>query len=294
MLPSQDELILLQKKMTELKGQSFLPAELLDLLGEVYTLQLKARGNGSATPPPVENISDEERRAQGAPLLERCEFPYRLDAVEGLFRKLLNLAKEAENPLGAAAKLVETALDEGELDLAKAVDAYINEDAGLFLEWEKRTPEAPRTLAFLTQSALMPSLAQVAQSLAEHLDPKRAWPFGHCPVCGSLPLIGSLREKEGYRHLTCSFCQTEYRASRLGCPLCDEHDHEKLTFFKAEGEPGFRLDVCNTCKGYIKIADFRQLDRKHLPLLDDFASLPLDILAKNKGYGRATLSAWGF
>lgn len=294
MLSADEEARLVQKKLEELKKKDYLPPGLLDLVAEVYRLQIEARGKAAVTPPEMESLADDERRAQGVPLLERCEFTYdQAQAVE-LFRSLLALAKKAAPPLGSAAQKIETALDAGELELDKAFAAHLNEDVGMVMRWAERTPEAPRTLSFLVQSSLMPFLAALAWSLEERIKSIHSWEYGHCPACGSLPLIGSLREKEGSRMLTCSFCQTEYRTRRLGCPVCEETGSDKLAFYIVEDEPGFRVDVCNNCKCYMKIADFRKLDRKHLPLLDDLASLPLDILASQKGYSRATLSAWGF
>ncbi len=117
---------------------------------------------------------------------------------------------------------------------------------------------------------------------------------GTCPICGSLPLISSLNEKEGFRHATCSFCRHDYRIKRIACPVCGEEEQKKLTFFTVDEEPGFRVDVCDTCKTYIKTIDFRELDRIAVPVLDDLDSLALDYVAAGQGYKRATMSAWGF
>ncbi len=291
---AEDETKLLNKKLQELKKKDYLPPGLLDLVAGVYALQIETREKVSITPPALENMADVERRVQGVPLMERCEFTYDAEQARELFLQLLELAKKAEAPLADAAAEIEKRLGTGELNLDNAFEAYINDDSGIAMHWAERTPKAPRTLSFLVQSSLMPFITALAAELQEHVSTDTSWEHGHCPVCGSLPLIGALREKEGQRKLTCSFCQTEYRTRRLGCPICDESDSEKLTFYLVQDEPGFRVDVCNTCKSYIKIADFRQLDRKHLPLLDDLASLPLDILAAQKGYSRTTLSAWGF
>lgn len=78
------------------------------------------------------------------------------------------------------------------------------------------------------------------------------------------------------------------------CVFCGERDQAKLPFFTVEEEPGFRVDTCATCKRYIKTIDFRNLDRVAVPLLDDLDSLALDMVATREGYGRATLSGWGF
>ena len=77
-----------------------------------------------------------------------------------------------------------------------------------------------------------------------------------------------------------------------GHPL--QSHREKLEFFEAREEPGFRVDTCRTCNMYIKTTDFRKMDRNGLPLVDDLESLPLDIRAQKENFKRATLSAWGF
>lgn len=293
-IQADEEARLLQKKVAELKKKDFLPEPLLNLVAAIYTAQIEARPDAAVAAPPQEELPGGEMRAQGAPLVERRRFAYDASQAKALFADFIEYAKEQGEPLASAVTLVGEALDKGELDLDKAFHAYIHEDQEFFDNWAKRTPEAPRTVAFLTQSALMPSLAAAADALAGEREQGPAWSHGHCPTCGSLPLIGSLREKEGQRYLTCSFCLTDYRTKRLGCPICDETEFDKLAFYTVEEEPGFRVDVCESCKRYIKVADFRELDRKLLPLLDDLASLPFDILATKKGYSRATLSGWGF
>jgi FdhE protein len=54
------------------------------------------------------------------------------------------------------------------------------------------------------------------------------------------------------------------------------------------------VDVCAACRRYVKAADFRALDKVSVPVLDDLESLALDILAREAGFERPVLSAWGF
>lgn len=285
---------LLQKKMAELKNKEHLPQPLLDLLAAVYTRQLEARPQAVVAAPPAEELPERQRRVQGAPLLERSKFPYDKAQAKELFAEFLKLASEQQEPLKGAAETIRKALDAGELDLEAMFQAHLDENPEFVNAWAERTPEAPRTMAFLVKSSLMPSLAAVAEALGPERDESPNWMHGHCPTCGSLPLLGCLEEKEGHRHFTCSFCLTDYKTKRLGCPICGEQDFDKLSFYSVDEEPGFRVDVCQSCQRYIKIADFRKLDRRSLPLLDDMSSLALDILAAKKGYSRATLSGWGF
>ncbi len=293
MLP-EEENKLLQKKVLELKRKEYLPQAMLDLLSEVYSEQIKAREEAVVAAPPLEELPDFQRRLQGAPLVERFGFPYDAKQAKALFAAFLELVCGQQAPLKTAGEVIRDALAQGDLDLDAAFQAYLAGDLTLVDAWAARTPEAPRTFAFLVQSSLMPSLAAAADALAPERDKIPNWLHGHCPTCGSLPLISVLVGKEGFRHFTCSFCQTDYRSKRIGCPICGEQDFEKLSFYTVEDEPGFRVDLCHSCKRYIKTADFRSLDRRFLPLMDDLASLALDLIAAKKGYSRPTLSAWGF
>ena len=106
--------------------------------------------------------------------------------------------------------------------------------------------------------------------------------------------MGRLLDNEGVRMHVCSFCSFEYRVPRLGCPICLAADSEGTDYYASDDEPGYVLDVCAACGTYIKLADFRTFDRVWMPLLDDLASLSLDIYARQMNFTRPTLSAWGF
>ena len=122
----------------------------------------------------------------------------------------------------------------------------MNDDQAYFEAAAEITPSAPRLAAFLVQASLAPCIEARAAAAVAPEDLETVWPHGHCPVCGSLPLIGTLKENEGLRYLTCSFCHTEYRAKRLQCPYCQEESMDKLEYFDATGEPGFHVNVCRS------------------------------------------------
>lgn len=77
-------------------------------------------------------------------------------------------------------------------------------------------------------------------------------------------------------------------------PLLPGEGHGQAEYYEAPEEPGVRINACKTCMLYIKTTDFRNLDRRSLPLVDDLESLSLDVAAREKKYKRPTLSAWGF
>jgi FdhE protein len=92
---------------------------------------------------------------------------------------------------------------------------------------------------------------------------------------------------EGAKYLVCSSCGYEWRFSRLGCPYCGNGNHEKLRYFHTETDgKAYRVDVCEECKKYIKTIDLRELGEEIVPLVEDIATLHLDMIAEKEGYKR--------
>lgn len=289
-----DTAIVLEKKLGLLESNTFVSPELLALVSRVARRQAEAQAQARVSVPERGLLAPAQENLQGRPLLPRAEFPVDRGQADSLFEEFLALFEELAGNLGAAAQAVRQAMQAGELDLDAAFAALLAGDDAPFLAFAERTPGAPLTLHFLAQAALTPGVTAAAAQLAAHLDPEATRMHGHCPVCGSLPLITTLTGKEGARQATCSFCRTAYRIRRLACPFCDHAEPKGTRTFSVKEIPGYRVEVCDSCKSYIKTTDFRELDLPSVPVLDDLESLPLDILAQDQGFKRPTLSAWGF
>lgn len=294
MLAAEKALDLLAKRITACARRGFLPQELLNLIHDIYAAQLQARALANVPAVSAIDTADASRHNQGAPLLARASFPYDQPQAEELFRRFLASAATYSTALSEAAHILSAAIESSELDMSQAMQAHLKADESFFSAWATKTPSAPRLLPMLVQAALTPSLEKVAQELSATTDLKVSWPHGHCPICGSFPIMSDLREKEGFRYNTCSFCHAEYHVPRLQCPFCLEKDTAKLAYYEAPEEPGLRIHACSTCNMYIKVTDFRTMDRKPLALIDDLESLSLDLAAREKSLNRPTLSAWGF
>ncbi len=284
---------LLEKKLDALSGKTVLPPAMLTLVADTMRAQQRARTEQSVEIAP-EMLQDIERVLRGAPLLTRESFPLDTAGAAALFAEISGIVRHSEPHLIEALDLIDAALADGSLDLDAAFARHVAGDDTFFAAFGEKTPNAPRLLNFLVQASLAPRLAAVGEAVYAYFPKERAWAFGQCPVCASPPLMGRLMDKAGARHLTCSFCQTEYRAKRLMCPYCGEEDTKKLAVFSAAEEPGYFVHVCHTCQCYIKTADFREFDRVSVPVLDDLESLTLDMAARGQGYNRPVLSAWGF
>jgi len=279
------------RKMADLRKRSHIPAQLLDLVEKVLTAQNKARAEAKVDVPKSSELATVDKVIEGVALLPRESFSYDAEQAKSLFATFTDLLSGMGGPVAQAAAIVKA---EGDELMTSAFEAFIKNDKAFFDTFAERVPQAPRTLAFLAQSSLTPSIMTLASELAKNLPPERSWNHATCPVCGSLAFHSSFRTKEGVRVNSCSFCRADYSTFRLQCAFCEERDSRKMPYYTSDDEPGYRLETCETCKGYIKFTDFREFDRPSLPALDDLESLTLDILAARKGFVRPTPSAWGF
>lgn len=285
---------IITKKLAEIRATDMLPEELVALVEQVLPLQLAARAEARPALPAPEDCASVEAMFAGSPMLMRQNFPHDLDQALGLFPRFLDILAGVSPDSATAAEALRKALASGELDPARAMRDLASGDETIFAHWRERLPGTPRALDFLATASLWPGLNAAALALAPRLPENLPHDRGHCPLCGSLPYLSLLREKEGQRFGVCSFCGFEHRVRRLACLHCDENDQNKLKLFRVQEYPGVRVDVCETCAMYVKTLDYRELDKPLVPPLDDMASIALDIVAQQQGYKRPTLSAWGF
>lgn len=108
-----------------------------------------------------------------------------------------------------------------------------------------------------------------------------------CPFCHRKPALGVLRQQGdgGRRSLLCVFCLTEWEFRRVVCPGCAEEDHAKLPVYTAAELPYIRVECCDTCKTYIKSIDLTKNGLAD-PLVDELASIPLNLWAQEHGYAK--------
>ena len=108
-----------------------------------------------------------------------------------------------------------------------------------------------------------------------------------CPFCSRKPALAVLRPlgDGARRNLICGFCLCEWEFRRIVCPNCDEQDHAKLPVYTADEFPYIRVECCDTCHTYIKSIDLSKNGLAH-PLVDELASVPLDLWAQERGYAK--------
>jgi FdhE protein len=155
------------------------------------------------------------------------------------------------------------------------------------------------TAVFALEAVLQPIAEHLAARLAGGANPSysrgetdEARPTtSRCPTCGGAPVVGVLRE-EGHgarRRLVCGLCLTEWDYLRLVCVKCGEQRFEALPVFCAEQVPHARVEACDTCRSYLKTIDATK-DGRVIPVVDDLATIPLDLWAREQGYTRVRAS----
>lgn len=108
-----------------------------------------------------------------------------------------------------------------------------------------------------------------------------------CPFCSRKPALGVLRQQGdgGRRSLLCGFCLVEWEFRRIVCPGCGQEDHAKLPVYTAAELPHIRVECCDTCQTYIKSIDLTKNGLAD-PLVDELASIPLNLWAQEHGYAK--------
>jgi formate dehydrogenase maturation protein FdhE len=158
-------------------------------------------------------------------------------------------------------------------------------------------PSAPGSSAENTAVSLLAwiFLQPYAEFLADHRESEviDGTP-STCPLCGALPIVGVLRsEGDGAKKsLLCMLCAHEWRFRRVYCPSCGEEREPQMAFYSAPEIAHVRVDVCDTCHTYLKSVDLTKTGLA-VPVVDEIATIPLDVWALQHGYRKLQLNILG-
>ncbi len=143
----------------------------------------------------------------------------------------------------------------------------------------------PSVVRVAGQMATIPLLRACARGLARELP--STWWEGYCPLCGAWPVVAEYTGLERKRQLRCGRCGVRWAIPQLRCVYCDETHHDNLGYLTPEaGEQTRKIEVCNTCKGYLKAVTTVRPLAPWAILVDDLTTVPLDIAALQRGYRR--------
>ncbi|MDX9707297.1 MAG: formate dehydrogenase accessory protein FdhE [Azospira sp.] len=169
--------------------------------------------------------------------------------------------------------------------LAEADDIRLESLADGLLHGEP-DPRAAGELPLVAAALQVVFTARAARLDAAHLE-KLDTP-GLCPCCGSPPVASLVRlapTVNNLRYLHCALCNTEWNVPRATCTACASDRGLALHRIEGAGE-AVCAETCDDCKGYLKILR-QEKDPRVDPVADDLATLALDLLVDEAGYGRS-------
>jgi FdhE protein len=255
-------------------------AELLDILEEILILREEYRRRMQRDIFPVDEKLIAAKLAGGFPLVDFSSVIGNLAEPQAYFLALLEIAeKRAPGETGEMARKI---LD-GEIRFNDLIYESFNPPP---LEEEAADNGEETSLDLVElfiEESLRPALEKVTARYGAAVR-KADWMEGYCPICGREPKIGEIRDAEESRYLFCNQCGFEWNYLRIKCPFCGNEEQQSLAYFTIEGDERYRVDVCNECKRYIKIVDFREAKQKADLDVEDIATIHLDMRANEEGY----------
>ncbi len=178
----------------------------------------------------------------------------------------------------------------------QAIEDFWHSDLESAIANEADEPENDRG----QNSSLNPLLAWIfLQPYAEYLADHREVAAldgtpSTCPLCGARPIVGVLRsEGDGAKKsLICMLCAHEWAFRRIYCPACGEEREPQMAFYSAPEMAHVRVDVCDTCHTYLKSIDLTKTGLA-VPVVDELATIPLDLWARDHGYMKLQINLLG-
>jgi FdhE protein len=283
-----DYLETLRERIEQIKKRRPAYGPLLDFYQEIRTKQHEVKTSLRVEPLVLKKEWKDLLEKEGFPLVQKEDWPIDFEASISLFRSLCEVAKASNPKLSEEVKKIEETLESQVWDLKELLRKGLREKKVEKVAARFRLDA--KILLFLLRETIRPSVELTVSRIREEL-PTEKEPKGTCPICGSQPSISLLREETGKRYLYCDECGYSWHVNRVGCPYCHNKDPQTLHYIFGEGEENCRVDLCDQCHSYFKTVDLRKMEVPD-PLLEDIATIHLDLLAHQKGYKRPIPNPW--
>ncbi|PYZ97111.1 hypothetical protein CR205_00445 [Alteribacter lacisalsi] len=131
---------------------------------------------------------------------------------------------------------------------------------------------------FLAEHALRPFLKAVGEHTKGLISSINAG--GVCPCCGEPVRIRKVWD--GMNRFQCPRCETDWEPKGAGCAHCGEKKEGLIIRLTVKEEPGSELEVCGSCKQYVKIVT--DLSAEEPAAILDLLTIHLDYIAQEEGF----------
>ena len=222
-----------------------------------------------------------EAQESKIPLLAGVSVALEQSSVRRVLEQLIRIAHSSGTPKMVTLEPVLHA----ELDILSLFRASLCQDASYIVETAAAIQVDPEALQAVVALLPVPFLQACNRCWAPSI--AKSWVEGYCPVCGAWPAFAEVRGVERSRCLRCGRCGGEWQAHCLFCPYCGMTNHEELVSLVPEKSGSNSvIDACRRCLGYVKSFTKLQGSPPVKVLLDDLASVQLDVAALEQGYKR--------
>lgn len=283
-MKQNDVVAAISQAVKELKTLRPVYANLLDFYEKLCSAQEASKRTVHLDPLEISDELLAVKRKEGFPLIDSSEFAIDVNSSVALLTEFCRMAADSNAALAQNAEKISQAVTHGSLEPSILFAQVLTGDDDHLQDLAERVQVDKKVLAFAAYASIRPSLTVRAEELSTaYLDKETKWEKGYCPVCGSPPALSILRGEGGQRSLVCALCAYEWQTTRIHCPFCENRQQNRLAYFFSENEKDCRVDVCENCGKYIKTIDTRQMGRAVYPLVEQIATLHLDMLAVERG-----------
>jgi FdhE protein len=215
------------------------------------------------------------------PLLAGATLALQTSQIRRLFRRVGRVASRSGTPTMAT---LESVFYE-DLDVLALFKASVCQDSDCVKEVATACGADGGALQAVTALVAVPFLHACRHRWASSIS--ESWVEGYCPVCGAWPAFAEVRGIERSRFFRCGRCGGAWHARLLHCPYCALRDHDALVSLVSEnGGSHAAIDACTRCLGYVKTFTRLQGCQPDTVILEDLASVSLDVAALEQGYTR--------
>lgn len=209
----------------------------------------------------------------------------KLSLPASLLRPMLAHLIRAASQSGSQAMATLSALVDRQVDMPTLFTAALGQDREALEKLATALSVDAGAFQAIAGLIPLPFLQACNRAWEDSLAPGRTGSY--CPICGSWPAFAEVRGIERNRYLRCGRCGAGWQAHGLSCPYCGMTDHNELLSLVPENSAlNAVIDACKRCLGYLKTFTKLQGSKPANVILDDLASVELDIAAAEQGYKR--------
>lgn len=226
-------------------------------------------------------VPDGMQARSDRPLIAERTVVLKPSAVRRLLERLIRVASAAGAPKMAS---LQAALD-AQLDAIALFVASLRQDTHHVEEISAASGADPEAFQAVAALVPVPFLQACHRRYGDSI--VESWVEGYCPVCAAWPAFAEVRGIERARFLRCGRCGAQWRAHALSCPYCGTGNHDELVaLVPGSGHSRSTIDACTRCGGYVKTFTTLAGCAARSVLIEDLASVDLDLAALEQGYSR--------